>query len=570
MVLTMKILRKLQSGLLGIAVLMSLTALAAAQSPAPSAQGQSPPASTSAQPPASSQSPSTEKIQRRAPRRPPTPPATVTIVADQTSVAPQVVTIVHRLTGVKMLRFLLRQEGERGTLFTIDPESITSEAHASIIAGWAMDDGKTIATRLPQAGAEIEFMQFPAIRGGARSDAARQTAEARVTAATALPPAVPGAEPDITVITRDGRRLRAHYVGLDGQTGLSVLQITGAIALAPAEENKAKLAEGQRVLLFAPERTSPEGEASTRIIYVKVGKLEARISKIARGSSGRMERLIVRAANLSPVMVGGVACDEMGNTLGIVEAIEGNDARIVPAENIRAATQRVLARQTSVPRPLLGVRGEPVEFAARSTFLAHGWHEDQWAEMVKKPFGILLTSVLPGSPAALAKLQPGDVILSVNQEYIASAEEFSKLLGDAGGGKEVRFTVRRPAPPSPVSVDVKLGSSFEPLFKWHFEMPMVTPMPNGLQHFGVEIIALTKKMALQLGSQGGLLVVAVQPESAAARGGLRAGDVIETIDGRAIGRGVWSVRYPVAPQKKHVFSLVRDREKKQIVLESVE
>jgi S1-C subfamily serine protease len=95
-------------------------------------------------------------------------------------------------------------------------------------------------------------------------------------------------------------------------------------------------------------------------------------------------------------------------------------------------------------------------------------------------------------------------------------------------------------------------------------------MPNGLQHFGVETIALTKKMALQLGSQGGLLVVAVQPESMAARGGLRAGDVIETIDGRAIGRGVWSVRNPVAREKKHVFSLVREREKKQIVVEAVE
>jgi len=566
----MKILGQIQSALLGTAALMSLTAVVSAQSQAPSAQGPTPAASTRAQAPNSSQSPSPEKIQRRAPRRPPTPAATVTVVADQSSVAPQVVTIVHRLTGVKMLRFLLRQEGERGTLFTMDPESITSEAHASIIAGWALSDGKTIATRLPQAGAEIEFTQFSTIRGGTRAEMARQTAETRVTAAGALPPALPGAEPDITVITRDGRRLKAHYVGLDGQTGLSVLQITGTIALPPAAENKTKLSEGQRVQLFAPERTTPEGEASTRIIYVRVGRLEGKISQIAGGSSGKMVPLIVRAANLSPVMVGGVACDELGNTLGIVEAIEGNSARIVSAENIRAATERVLARQTSVPRPLLGVRGEPVEFAARSTFLAHGWREDQLSEMVKKPFGILLTSVLPGSPAARAKLQPGDVIVRVDKEDVASAEEFSKLLGEAGGGKEVRFTVQRPNASATVSVDVKLGSSFEPLFKWHFEMPVVTPMPNGLQHFGVETIALTKRMALQLGSQGGLLVVAVQPESMAARGGLRAGDVIETIDGRAIGRGVWSVRYPVARQKKHVFTLVREREKKQIVLESVE
>jgi S1-C subfamily serine protease len=83
-------------------------------------------------------------------------------------------------------------------------------------------------------------------------------------------------------------------------------------------------------------------------------------------------------------------------------------------------------------------------------------------------------------------------------------------------------------------------------------------------------MALSKKMAMQLGSQGGLLVVSVQPQSMAARGGLREGDVIETIDGRPIGRGAWTVAPGFNRQKKHVFSLVRERERKQVTLESVE
>jgi S1-C subfamily serine protease len=283
-----------------------------------------------------------------------------------------------------------------------------------------------------------------------------------------------------------------------------------------------------------------------------------------------MDKLTISSAKLSPEMVGGVACDELGNTLGIVEAIEGNDAQIVSAETIRAASRRVLARQNSVPRPLLGVRGEPLEFAARSTFLQYGWNDNQLREMIKKQVGILLTSVMDGSPAAVAKLKPGDVIIRVNQDDIANAEEFSKLLSDVGGGKEVRFTVRRPTAPAPLLVDVKLGSSFEPIFKWHFEMPVVAATPNGLLQFGVETVALSNKMAAQLGAQGGLLVVSVQPESLAARGGLREGDVIETIDGRPIGRGAWTFGYPFNRQKKHVVSLVREREKKQVILEAVE
>ena len=522
-------------------------------------QGVTPPATTQTPTVAPSSTAPEQTQPRRPPRRATTPPARVTVIADKVEVAPQVVTIVHRLTGVKMLRMLLRQGGERGTLFTIDPDSITSEAHASIIAGLALEDGKTIAARLPQAGAEIEFMQ--ATLPMTRSERTELSAEAK----SGL--RVPGADADLTVITRDGRRLRARYVGLDGQTGLSVLQIVGAITLPQSEEKQKKLVEGQLVQLFSPQRTTPEGESASRVIYVRMGKVEAKLTK---ANLGKLDRLTVRAAKLTPVMVGGVACDESGNTLGIVDAIEGNDAQIVSAESIRSATRRVLAQQTNVPRPLLGVRGEPVEFAARSTFTQYGWNDDQLREMVNKQVGILLTAVFPGSPAALAKLQPGDVIMRVNQEDVASAEEFSELLGAAGSGKDVRFTVRRPTVTTNVAVEVKLGSSFEPLFQWHFDMPIVTPTPNGLQQFGMETMALSPKLASQLGAQGGLLVVAVQPESRAAKGGLREGDVIETIDGRVVGRGAWTFGFPFNRRQKHVVWLVREREKKQVILDPVE
>lgn len=517
------------------------------------AQTTAPVTSTEVQNPEPGQAPAPEKTQpRRPPRRIITTPARVTVVADQTRVAPQVVTIVHRLSGVKMLRFLLRQGGEIGTVYTIDPEAISSDAHASIIAGWVLADGKTIAARLPQAGAEFEFARFPLMSGDLVDQAPGPT--------TPRPVLPLRAEPDLTVITRDGRKMKAHYVGLDGETGLSVLQVNGAVMPPVAEEVARALTQGQRVQIFAPERSAPEGEASSRIIYVKVGEVDAKIADLTQTRAGSLQGLTVRGAKLSPLVIGGVACDEAGNTLGIVDAIiEGNDARIVPADNIRAATRRVLERQASVPRPLLGVRGEPVEFAARAAFLANGWDDNELAELIRQQVGILLTSVTPGTPAALAKLHPGDVIVSVNQEEVKSAEEFSKLLGEAGSGKQVKFSVRRPTSPTPLSIDATLGGSFDPLFRWRFEMPVVAARINGLERLGIETMAL---------STGGLLVVAVQPESVAARGGMLEGDLIEAIDGRALGRGALGVEF--SRQKKHVLSLVRKREKKQVVLEPVE
>lgn len=542
--------------LIAVTAVMSLALAVRAQTVAPTA-------ATMGQAPATAQPPAPEKTQlRRPPRRPATPPATVTVVTDQTKVAPQVVTIVHRLSGVKMLRFLLRQSGEPGTVYTIDTETISSDAHASIIAGWALNDGKTIAVRLPQAGAELEFAELPDLRDELKARTA-VAAPARLTRFS------PPGEPDLTVITRDGRKLRARYVGLDGQTGLSVLQVNALVMQPLVEEIARQLTKGQGVQIFAPERTKSEGEASSRNIFVRVGEVDTKIAALAQ-SGGKLERLTVRGAGLSPLVIGGVACDEAGKTLGIVESIEGDDARIVPADTIRAAASRVLERQSSVPRPLLGIVGEPVEFAARASLLAHGWNEDQLTELLQKHLGILLTAVRPGTPAALAKLHPGDIIVRVNQKDIESGEEFSRVLGDAGSGRLVQFLIRRPSSPAPFPIDVKLGGSFDPVFQYRFDFPAMAPNVSGLEGLGVETMALSPKNLSQLGAENGVLVIAVEPESIAARSGLREGDVIESIDGRVLRRGAWEMGFEFNRQKKHVLSLVRKREKKQVILEPVE
>ncbi len=537
----------MSSGLGSLAQTVAPAASTVVQKPTPQAPATVPP------------TPAERTQLRRPPRRVTTPPATVTVVSDQTKVAPQVVTVVHRLSGVKMLRFLMRQGGEPGSVYTIDPETMSGNAHASIIAGWALADGKTIAVRLPQAGAEFEFAQpFFMPQGVPGMPTPATTTRSFV---------LPRTEPDLTVITRDGRKLRARYIGLDGETGLSVLQVNAVVMTPAGEEVVRKLVQGQAVQIFAPERTTPEGEGSSRNIYVKVGEVDTKIAALANSSAGKLQQLTVRGAKLSPLVIGGVACDDAGNTLGIVEAMEGDDARIVPADTIRAATRRVLERQASVPRPLLGVRGEPVEFAARAAFLSNGWREDQLPELIRKQIGILLTSVMTGTPAAFAKLQPGDVIVQVNKEDIVSGEEFTKMLGDAGSGQQVQFLVRRPTSPAPLSIDVKLGGSFDQTFKYLLDLPAPLTNLSGLAGLGVETMAVSAKNLTQLGAGNGLLVIAVEPDSIAARSGMREGDVIESIDGRPLRPGPRAAGFEFNRRKKHVLSLVRNREKKQVILE---
>src|SRR6266480_1764632 len=71
-------------------------------------------------PQASIQNSEPEKTARK-PRRP-GPSGRIIVVPSQVTVAPQVVTVIHRLSGVKILRFFLRQAAESGVIETIDPQ----------------------------------------------------------------------------------------------------------------------------------------------------------------------------------------------------------------------------------------------------------------------------------------------------------------------------------------------------------------------------------------------------------------------------------------------------------------
>lgn len=481
------------------------------------------------------------------------------MVKDQQPVAPQVVTIVHRLSGVKLLRYLLRERNEPGSVATIAPETLNADAHASIIAGVALEDGKTIAARLPQVAAEMEIQRsslfvWPGpIESGDAASAHRRS-----------PPA-PSMQPDLTVITQDGKTFRARYIGVDGLTGLSVLQLTQPATTADISDSHKKVSDGQNVQLFAPERVATDVPYT---ILVRIGMTEAKIAQAKIKAKADLERVMLRGTHLSPNVIGGVACDQAGNTLGIVDAIEGNNARLLTADAVEAATKRVLERQSSVPRPLLGIRGEEVDSTAQKSLMAFGWSEQELEDLIENEVGILLTSVLPGTPAAMAKLKAGDVILRVNGHDVKGAEKFSEMLTKAGSGEDVKFTVERPKLKQSLSINVRLGGAFQPFFEWQFDMPKIA-RSSGLKTLGIEAVTLSGKYAAQWGGSG-VLVVGVEPESAAARAGLKEGDVIETINGRIVGRGAWMLTHQFNKKEKQIFSVLRHKEKKQLVIEPVE
>ncbi len=86
-------------------------------------------------------------------------------------------------------------------------------------------------------------------------------------------------------------------------------------------------------------------------------------------------------------------------------------------------------------------------------------------------------------------------------------------------------------------------------------------LANSLISHGIETIALKPRVASRFGASGGLLVVYVQQATAAAKAGLRSGDVIEAINGQQLSSADKPVRLLNSPGAKYNFNVVRNKEK---------
>lgn len=491
----------------------------------------------------------------------------VTRPADKKQSAPQVVTIVHRLNGLKMFRLLLRSEQQLQAIDRLDSTfSLMDDVHTNVIAGLAMDDGVTIAAWLPEANVEFGPSDFPS-----------NLQTPNVPRPPLEPPAAPEAPaapspwdgfrgnffapPDVTVIGADGKPLVAQYVGLDAVTGLSILRLADKNPAAAGALKDDPVDVGENVHLYGPEPVTGQRGLLNSSLYVRIGATEGKVFDVRRTPTGGVSRFKVSSPRLSQSIIGGVAINDAGETIGIVDGLEGGEASVLPAAVIRRAARRVLERQASVPKPWLGVQGVAVAGLKVDQMLNHGWKPERAAALAQEHQGILLTSIAPDSPAALAALRVGDVILKVNNQQIENGEDFTWFLEQAGPSSSVSFTVARPDRAAAEPLSVKLSGKLDVEFSFNLRR---RPAANGfLIAQGIETIALRQPVASQLGTTAGLLVVYVEPLTAAFEAGLQPGDVILSINGQAVRRPFTS---PANKPAIMTFEIVRNKVKRTLTV----
>ncbi|MBI4277777.1 MAG: trypsin-like peptidase domain-containing protein [Armatimonadetes bacterium] len=231
----------------------------------------------------------------------------------------------------------------------------------------------------------------------------------------------------LEVTLADGREFPAEVVGADPHTDLAVIRIPagGLNPIELGDSNRLKV--GQLVIAIG----NPLGFQST----VTAGVISA-LGRTLRSQTGRLiENIIQTDAALNPGSSGGPLVDPQARVIGINTAIIAPAQGICFAIPINTATWVAgqIIHEGRVQRPFLGIAGQDRPLP-RPVMLALNRRESTAAQVI---------SVARGSPADVAGLQEGDLILGLDGEPLRGIDDLVRRLAREAVGTEVTLDVLR-------------------------------------------------------------------------------------------------------------------------------
>ena len=243
---------------------------------------------------------------------------------------------------------------------------------------------------------------------------------------------------EITVRLSDKREYRGKVMGTDPKTDLAVVRFDPDHELRVAglgDSDALKVGE------WAIAIGNPFGLDQTVTVGV--------ISATGRSDVGvaTYENFIQTDASINPGNSGGPLLNLKGDVVGINTAIVAAGQGIgfaIPINMVRRVVDQ-LVEKGKVVRGWLGVALQPL-----STELAQAYG-------LKDTAGALVASTVPGSPAASAGLQQGDVIVGYEKTAVDDYHHLQRLVAESPVGQKVTLDVMRKK--QKVSVSATVGEA---------------------------------------------------------------------------------------------------------------
>jgi len=321
---------------------------------------------------------------------------------------------------------------------------------------------------------------------------------------------VEGAD-ELLVTLPDKREFKARVIGTDKRTDVAVVKIdaTGLNAVRIGDVNRLRV--GEWVMAIG----SPFGLENT----VTAGIVSAK-----KRDTGDFLPFIQTDVAINPGNSGGPLINMRGEVVGINSQIysrsggfQGISFAIPIDEAVRVSDQ--LRATGRVTRGRIGVQIDQVSKEVAES-LGMG-----------QPKGALVRGVEPNSPAAKAGLEPGDIILKFDGREIEKSVDLPRLVGNTRPGSKSTVTVLRRGSQRDLSVTV---AELEPeRAEGKPAAPEKPPATGAVPSLGLTLAELSATQKKDLNLKGGVRVEAA--EGAAARAGLREGDVIVAVANTEVG-----------------------------------
>jgi len=329
---------------------------------------------------------------------------------------------------------------------------------------------------------------------------------------------VAGDATEMKVTLSDGREVQGKLVGADPKTDIAVVKIEIDRIIAAKWGNSDDTQKGDWVLAFG----SPFGYIGS-MTHGIVSALNRDVG-ILRSQMG-YENFIQVDAPINPGNSGGPLVNVRGEIIGINTAIATRSGGFqgigfaIPS-NQAQAIYKSLKETGKVTRGWLGVEIANVS-AIKEEAKAVGFESDK---------GVMVKSAMRGTPA-FGKLQPGDIITGVNGKPVDNVTQLRNMIAMAAPGSDVKFQVFRAG--KQIDVTVTVGEQPDDMASTGRPKPGgpegQQPMTDAL---GMTLGTVNEDTIEQFGLEDvtdGAVIIEVQRGSAAARAGLKPGDVITRV-----------------------------------------
>jgi serine protease Do len=231
--------------------------------------------------------------------------------------------------------------------------------------------------------------------------------------------------PGRSILKRRGRTVGGQIVAIDHETDIAVVKVEARGLPALPFGDSDDLRSGQLVLAFG----SPLGLASS----VSMGV----VSAVARQLTPEDPMIYIQTdATINPGNSGGALVDTDGRLVGVNTLIysqSGGSEGIgfaAPSNIVRNVFSQI-RQYGRVRRGEIGVNPQTI-----TPLLAE-------AMGLTFDAGVVLSDVMPGSPAAQAGLEPGDVVLTLDGKPMENGRQFRINVYTRGIGEQVAIAVRR-------------------------------------------------------------------------------------------------------------------------------